>query len=164
MTLRTSFAVVAFALTTLPASAHMIIEAAYARAATPNAKTGAAFMQITNHSESADRLVGVLSNAAKRVELHTHEETSDGVMMMIHVDEGFAFEPNETISLARGGKHVMLMGLNAPLVQDETVSITLIFENAGEVPVIVPVDNLRKAEHGSTDHSGHKMDHSTHTN
>ena len=32
--------------------AHMMIEDAYALAASPNAKAGAAFMEITNHSET----------------------------------------------------------------------------------------------------------------
>jgi copper(I)-binding protein len=61
--------------------AHMMIKDAYALAASPNAKAGAAFMEITNHSETADRLVAARSDVAARVELHTHIE-KDGVMRM----------------------------------------------------------------------------------
>ena len=70
------------------ASAHMIIEDAYARAS--NKMAGAAFMEIINHSDVDDRLVDVRSDVAKRVQLHTHSEDENGVMKMMHVEEGFA--------------------------------------------------------------------------
>ena len=52
--------------------ADIIVSDPYARASRPNAPTGAAFMVIENDGTSADRLVGVRSDIAKRVELHTH--------------------------------------------------------------------------------------------
>ena len=38
----------------------------------------------------------------------------------------------------------MFMGLKAPMVQDETFSVTLVFEKAGEIVIDVPVDLTRK--------------------
>jgi len=143
----------------LPAHAHMIIEDAYARAASPLAKSGAAFMRITNHSDVVDRLVAVRSEAAVRVELHTHVE-QDGIMSMVHLEEGFAFEPGETVALERGAKHVMFMGLTEPFEQGKEITITLVFETAGEVPLTILVDNDHKADLSKMDHAGH--DHSTH--
>lgn len=125
------------------AHADMMIDDAYARASTANAKSGAAFMMITNHSEEGDRLIAAASDAAKRVELHTHIE-KDGVMNMVHVEEGFAFEAGETVALERGGKHVMLMGLTQPLNDGEMVKVTLTFEKAGDVEVEIPIDLKRK--------------------
>ena len=55
----------------------------------------------------------------------------------------------------------MMMGLTQPLAQGDEVTVTLVFEKAGEVEVTIPVDNERKAEgagHGAMDHS--QMDHS----
>lgn len=128
---------------------------AYARAS--NTKAGAAFMQIMNHSGEDDRLIAVKSGVAARTELHTHMDMGDGVMKMMQVEEGFAIPAGATHALQRGGDHVMFMGLNAPFEHGGTVTVTLVFEKAGEVAVEVPVDLERKADHGGmkNGHSGH---------
>ena len=53
-------------------------------------------------------------------------------------------------------------GADESAVQDETIDVTLTFENAGEIMVTIPIDNARmpKKGHGHGDHSGH--DHSGH--
>lgn len=111
---------------------------AYARAASPAAKSGAAFLIIEN-TGPADRLVGATSPAAARVELHTHIE-EDGVMKMRHVEDGIPLEEGATLTMKRGGDHVMFMGLNGPFEQGATVPLTLMFENAGKMDIDVPVD------------------------
>ena len=56
--------------------------------------------------------------------------------------------------MRRGGKHVMFMGLSQSFTQDVLVPLTLVFEEAGEMTIEVPVDLTRKpAMHGS-DHDG----------
>lgn len=128
--------------------ADIIITDPYARVSRPGAPSGAAFMIIENTGEAADRLVSASSDAAKRVELHTHIEQDDGVMKMVHVEEGFEIAPGASYALKRGGAHVMFMGLTETLEQGGEVSVTLVFEQAGEMVVAIPVDNERKAEHG----------------
>ncbi|SIN81376.1 copper chaperone PCu(A)C [Vannielia litorea] len=135
-----------------PALAEIKVMDAYARAASPTAKSGAAFMQIMNDGAEEDRLIDAASDAAARVELHTHKDLGDGVMKMMQVEEGFAVPAGGMHALARGGDHVMLMGLTGPLEQGATVSITLTFEKAGEMVVEVPIDNERQ-DHGAMDHS-----------
>jgi len=124
----------------------------YARTSTMKAQTGAAFMMIHNKGE-ADRLIGVTSPVAERVELHTHKENAQGVMQMIHVEEGFEMPADGMIVMERVGHHVMFLGLTRSLKQDDIVPVTLIFEKAGEVNVDVPVDLERKPQ------EGHKMQH-----
>ena len=136
----------------LPAFAEITIDDAYARSASPTAKTGAAFMIIHNSGE-ADRLVGVSSDVAARTELHTHLDDGNGVMRMVHVEDGFELPADGMIAMQRGGKHVMLMGLNAPMEQGAMVTVTLTFENAGDVVVEIPVD-LERQDHGAMQH-GH---------
>ncbi|NOD92933.1 copper chaperone PCu(A)C [Ruegeria sp. HKCCD4884] len=133
------------------------VDDAYARSSGKTAKAGAAFMMIQNQSETDDRLIGVSSDAAARVELHTHKVDDNGVAKMVHVEEGFVIPAGETHMLKRGGDHVMFMGLTAPFEQDATVPLTLIFENAGEVEIEIPVDLERqdKGGHGSHDHGSH---------
>jgi copper(I)-binding protein len=116
------------------------IEDAYARGP---ASSGAAFMAIHNDGEQADRLIGAETGAAARVELHTHSMSADGVMTMRPVEGGIEVPAGGAAMLERGGDHVMLMGLAAPLQDGGTVDLTLIFERAGRVEVAVPVDNAR---------------------
>jgi copper(I)-binding protein len=137
-------ALAALVLLALPANAHdgIHVEDAYARA---SLQSGAVFMTIVNHSATPDRLVAARTDAADRTELHTHAEDANGVMQMLHVAEGFPIAGHETHTLARGGDHVMLMGLTRPLNTGDTITLILTFEHEGEVTLEVPVDNDRKA-------------------
>ena len=148
------FAGLIAAATALPAAASdIMVMDSYARAAMANAKTGAAFLMIHNTGETDDRLLGAASPAAKRVELHTHIESGDGIMKMVHVEEGFDLPAGGMIEMKRGGKHVMFMGLTDPFVQGEMIPVTLTFEKAGEMQIEVPVDLERQDAHGmSHDH------------
>ena len=131
----------------------IIARDAYARAATPTAKAGGVFMTLMNHSDQDDRLIAVQSDVAKRIELHTHTEHDDGVMKMTKIEGGIALPAGGMHVMKRGGDHVMLMGLNQSLTQGDTITLTLIFDQAGEVEIQVPVDNDRKA--ADDDHAAH---------
>ena len=120
------------------ASAQMIIEDAYARASGPSAQSGAVFMVILNQSDTDDRVTGVTSDAAARVELHTHIEDENGVMRMRHVVDGFPIAAGESHTLARGGDHIMFMGLSQPWHHAVTITVTLIFEHADPVETAMP--------------------------
>jgi len=137
------------------------IEHQYARAASAIAKSGASFMHIMNNGEVDDTLIAVRTDVAKMPELHTHI-MEDGVAKMREVEGGFFIEAGNAIILERGGLHIMMMGLTRPFIQDEVITLTLIFENAGEITIEVPIDNERqgnmKMDHSSMDHSA--MDHS----
>ncbi|MEM6408091.1 MAG: copper chaperone PCu(A)C [Pseudomonadota bacterium] len=157
-TLAAAAAVVLMSLPALAGEAKIMIMDPYARASTPSSKSGAIFFELMNQG-AADRLIAARSDVASRTELHTHEEDADGVMKMIHVEEGFDVPSGESVMLERGGKHVMLMGLTGPLEQGATVGLTLVFENAGEMQVEVPVDLNRKPTHGAHGSHGHGHGH-----
>lgn len=132
-----------------------MIKDAYVRSSTPSSPTGAAFMVLMNHTDAADRLIGAASDVAKRVELHTHLEDANGVMRMTEIEAGIMIPAGEMHHMKRGGDHVMLMGLTQPLAQDSEITVTLTFEKAGEVEVVIPVDHARKPSHGGGGHSDH---------
>jgi len=119
------------------------IEHQYARVSSPIAKSGASFMHIMNMGAEDDRLVAVITDIATNPELHTHI-IEDGVAKMREVEGGFIVPAGEAIMLERGGLHIMLMGLTQSLKQDQTVTLTLVFEKAGEITIEVPVDNERQ--------------------
>lgn len=152
----TLLAALAAATLALPAMAQEIhILDTYARSASPTARTGAAFMLIENIGDADDRLIGAASPAAKMVQLHTHREDAQGVMQMVHVEEGFDLPAGETLVLQRGGHHVMFMGLTEPFEQGKTIPLTLSFEKSGDITLEIPVDLTRKPAEGHGAAQGH---------
>lgn len=150
-------AAVTFALPALANDGVQVMEP-YARASTGMSQSGAAFMRIVNHTSTDKRLVAVQSEVAQRVELHTHKEDANGVMRMIAVEEGFVIPANGEHALARGGDHVMFLGLSRPLNHGDTVNLTLIFDDGDSVDVVIPVDLERPPEAAAPmgpNHSGH---------
>lgn len=143
-----SLALFAFALLiAAPASAGdatIRIEEAYARS---GPASGAAFFVVHNTGVVDDRLVAAHSDAAQRVELHTHIEDENGVMKMRPIADGVSVPAGGRHALERGGDHVMFMGLDAAFEQGETITVTLTFEQAGDIVVEIPVDNERRPGH-----------------
>lgn len=126
---------------------------AYAIRATPMAPTAAAFMTIRNHGDADCLLLSVRSDVAQRTELHTHVSADDGVIRMVHVTEGFALPAGTTLPFERGGRHVMFLGVSAPLAQDDQIALTLVFADGAEHETVVPVDLTRLGGgHGSGGH------------
>ncbi|RBO55091.1 copper-binding protein [Rhodovulum sp. BSW8] len=146
MSLKTTLAASLIALApALPAAAGDIaVEGAYARASSMMAQSGAAFMTLVNSGGADDRLIAAASDAADRVELHTHVSDANGVMQMIEVKEGFPVPAHGRHELRRGGDHVMLLGLTRSLTEGDSVHLTLTFEKAGTVEVEAPVEVVRQ--------------------
>jgi len=148
----------AFFTLTLPALAgDIMVMDPYARASSMKSTSGAAFMTIMNQTGADDHLVSAHSDVAMKVELHTHIETADGIMQMRHVEAGFPLPADGSIEMKRGGHHVMFMGIKTPFEQDDMITLTLVFEKAGEVVVQVPVDLTRKPGMGGMAHGSMKM-------
>jgi copper(I)-binding protein len=124
----------------------------FARATPPAARTGAGYFTLTNTGTTEDRLVAVTGEVAQRIEVHATSLT-DGVARMRAV-ESIAIPPGETVQLAPGGMHLMLMGLRHPLVEGERVPIVLSFEKAGEVAVELAVEAIGPATAGG-EHTAH---------
>ena len=130
-----------------------MISDAYARSSGPLAKAGAAYMKIMNHSEGSDRLIGLQSDIAKKTELHTHLTDDNGVMSMVHIDQGIKIGPMKEHSLVRGGQHIMFMGLKEPFETGKIISVILLFEKAGEIGIEIVVDQDRKHKKQSHSHT-----------
>jgi copper(I)-binding protein len=132
------------------------IESSFARAsASPAVKSGAAYLVISNHGDQDDRLIGASGDVAKRIELHTHK-IQDGAMVMTEIEGGVVIEKGKSVTFQPGGDHIMFMGLSAPLVEGEEIPLTLIFEEAGEIMIHIPI--LGIGAMGDHSHS-----HGTHT-
>jgi len=110
----------------------------WARATPKGAKSGAGYMTITNKGTTPDRVNCVSSDASAQCQIHSMT-MEGGVMKMRPVEGGLEIKPGETVTLAPGGFHVMLVTLKHPLEADQTVKATLKFDKAGTVDVEYPV-------------------------
>ena len=112
----------------------------YATPSLPGTTNGAAyFAMLENTGNAADRLLRAATPVAARVELHTMAVDAQGVMRMRELD-GIALAPHEKIRMRPGmGMHLMLIGLKEPLIQGQSVPLTLRFERAGELQVMLAV-------------------------
>jgi copper(I)-binding protein len=133
----------------LPALASDVqINDAYFRTSSPIAKSGGAFLQIINSGATDDRLIGVASDVAIRVELHRNIDAGGGVMQMREAEDGFLVPAGGMHMLARGGDHLMFMGLTRKINDGDMIEVVFTFENAGEMSVEIPVDLHRQPGDG----------------
>jgi len=102
--------------------------------------SAAVYMTITNTGEHNDTLVEVQSALAALSMLHQSKEI-DSIMQMKHVDR-LDIPTGDTASLAPGGYHIMLMQLAHPLKRGEVFPLTLVFEKAGAVEIIVEITGI----------------------
>ncbi|MCJ0868890.1 copper chaperone PCu(A)C [Streptomyces sp. AP-93] len=114
-----------------------------------NDKMAGAFMVIKNGSKTADKLTGATSTLSDDLQIH---ETKDQKMQQV---QSMDVPANGELKLARGGSHVMFMGLkNTPKVGDK-VTIELRFEKSGPVKVELDVKERTYKAPTSTDGTAH---------
>src|SRR6202142_4492946 len=116
----------------------LVLDHAWARATPGGAKVGGGYLTIDNKGTAPDKLIGGSSPAAGKIEVH-EMSVNNGVMIMRPVTGGLSIPPGQSLTLAPGGYHLMLMGLTAPLKKGDKVPVTLNFEKAGKVDVTLDV-------------------------
>lgn len=131
----------------------IVVSGAFTRATLPEAPVGAGFLTIENTGTTDDRLVGASGDIAPTIELHTMSMV-EGVMKMEQLADGIAVPAGETVTLAPGGLHIMIIGPSRPFVEGECLPLTLHFEVAGELPVELTIGPVGAREAPSS-HDGH---------
>lgn len=100
-------------------------------------RTSAAYVKIENKGDADDMLTGAMSPVAETVEIH--DMTMEGMVMKMRKLDGVPVKAGETVELAPGGKHIMLIGLHGPIEEGASVPLTLVFEKAGRIETEAPV-------------------------
>jgi periplasmic copper chaperone A len=131
----------------------LVLDHAWARATPAGAKVGGGFLTIENKGTTLNKLIGASSPAAGKVEVH---ETSmnNGVATMRPVNGGLSIPPGQSVTLAPGSYHLMMMELKGPLKKGDKVPVTLAFEKAGEAKITLDVQAV-----GVTAPTSGQMDH-----
>lgn len=117
---------------TAAVSGFIVVEDGWVRATPLGASIGGGFLTIGNESGRDDRLVGISSPRAQKVELHETVLTDD-LARMRPVPDGMEVPDGARIALAPGAYHLMFIGLSEPFREGATVPISLTFEKAGRL-------------------------------
>jgi copper(I)-binding protein len=119
----------------------LVISQAWSRATPGGAKIAGGYLTIENKGSGPDRLVGGSADIADKIQIH-EMAMNNGVMTMRPLDKGLTIEPGKTVKLAPGGYHLMLFDLKSPLKQGDQLPVTLEFEKAGKVKLLLDVQGL----------------------
>ena len=133
----------------------------YARAVPPGQPNSAVFMRISNDGSDDRALLSAASTVSEVVKLHTHR-MEDGMMKMRRVDQ-IELPAGETVTLAPGGLHVMLIGLKQQLQPGDDVPLTLTLDDGSELSLMAPVRKVMPmgqmhdmhGQHGESRQGGH---------
>ncbi|WEF24846.1 copper chaperone PCu(A)C [Paracoccus sp. S3-43] len=130
----------------------LTVSGAFARATPPRAPVGGAYLTVTNHGATDDRLVSVTAPVGKAVQMHETAE-KDGVMTMRELPDGLPIPAGAAVTMAPAGMHLMLVGLTEPLVEGDTLDMVLHFEKAGDVPVRFDILGIHARGRADRDHA-----------
>jgi copper(I)-binding protein len=116
------------------------IDRPWARPTVGTARPGAAYVTLRNTGDQLEKLVDISTPVAAHSEVH--EMTLEGGVMKMGPAGPLEIPPGEEVRLEPGGKHIMLMQLQQPLQEGESVPITFTFREAGEITVNAPIASL----------------------
>ncbi len=135
----------------------LVITQAWSRATPGGATIAGGYLTIENKGRVADRLIGGSADVSEKVQVH-QMAMSGGVMTMRQLDKGLTIEPGKTVKLAPGGYHLMMLDIKSPLRQGDKVPVTLEFEKAGKVKLLLDVQGVGAQTPAGAGSAGGHMD------
>lgn len=97
------------------ADGQLVFEQPRVKAPFPGRMMSAAYMDISNPTDSDKIMVSASAPWSGLIEIHTHAVV-DGVMRMRHLEE-LVIPAGETVNFKPGGLHLMLFKLKKPLAE-----------------------------------------------
>lgn len=102
--------------------------------------TASGYMVIVNNQPFEDRLIAARSPWAEHVSLHA--SSVENRMATMRELDALPIPAKRRVNLKRGVYHLMFTGLYSPLVEGDTVPVTLTFERAGNLDVAFDVRGM----------------------
>ena len=123
----------------------LIVVEGWARETPPGKSMTAAYGRLQNSGDEALVVTGVSAEVASHSSLHeTRIERDRSTMRPV---SNLTIAPGEEIKLAPGGMHVMLMKLDAPLVEGESIDICFKLENNEDMCSAFPIAKRKTMGH-----------------
>jgi copper(I)-binding protein len=110
----------------------------------------AAYFSVTNDGSEDIRLLSVTAEGVGEASIH-QTIVENNIARMEEVEDGLLIPAGETVELAPGGHHVMLMDLAQALVEGETLALSLTFDNELVLTVEAPITMIAPDEGGSAE-------------
>lgn len=119
----------------------------YAFATIDGSNISAAFGTLSNTSEQPIALQKVIIKGKIKGVVELHQTTNDnGMMKMLPVDS-ITIPAKQSVELAPGGLHIMLINLAKPLEAGKTIALKLAFNDGTTLDLQVPIQ-ARQAHKG----------------
>ena len=129
---------------TLAFAGDVTVTDAYIPLTPPGMMAQAAYMTLTNSGDVSRNLIGVSAEGYAMVHIHRSEHSA-GVATMSSVDV-IEIAPGQSVELAPGGLHIMLMHPKNPQAEGAMVPLSLRFADGEVLDVSAEVKRLA---HGS---------------
>jgi copper(I)-binding protein len=120
---------------------NLLISQGWSRATPNGAQVAGGYLTIENTGTLPERLLSGSTAAARKLDIH-EMALDNGVMTMRALDGGLFIEAGKTVKFEPGGRHLMLVGLAAPLHEGEKIAVSLAFEMTGTVTVPLAVQGM----------------------
>ncbi|MFT7406086.1 copper chaperone PCu(A)C [Zhongshania sp.] len=144
-------AVAALALSPLVAQS-IEIKDAYVRGLPPTQRNTAAFFTVLNTSDKPVVLMAGRSDAAERLEIHSHQHRNG--MMSMREQTSVSIAAGESLVFESGGYHLMLINLTRAVRDGDQLSFSLTTYDGEEITVLAPVISVLKESSAIKEHAG----------
>jgi copper(I)-binding protein len=128
-----------------PSVNNVAVTNAWASASPHGSTIGVIYMTLVNNGKNADRLLAGRTPIAEKVEFHSN--ISDNGVMRMRELTAIDVAAGAKVQLKPGGTHAMVVGLKEPLREGQSFPVTLEFEKAGKIDVVVPIEKIGATEH-----------------
>lgn len=123
----------------------LIVVDAFARAAIPGSSNSAAYMVVLNGLDNEVTLTNVDTTAAS-ADLHETVRDENDLLRMKPYPEGIEIPARSALIFEPGGKHIMLVDLQAPFDAGSEIEMTFHFDGTNDQTLIVPVKSMQDIE------------------
>lgn len=144
-------AVAALALSPLVAQS-IEIKDAYVRGLPSTQRNTAAFFTVLNTSDKPVELMAGRSDAAERLEIHSHQHRNG--MMSMREQTSVSIAAGESLVFESGGYHLMLINLTRAVRDGDQLSFSLTTDDGEEITVLAPVISVLKESSATKEHAG----------
>ena len=114
----------------------------------------AGYIKIENKNEKNERLISVVSDFSKRIEIHDMY-FKNNVMIMKHLEQRVLIKSKSQLDFKPGSLHIMFIDLTKSLKKTKLQKVKFNFKNAGSIVVNMPIMDNRKKSNEKKKHHHH---------